>query len=292
MFFCNNYGYSPFPTIFTTIAHWAAHLMQKVKPDTAKSYINAIHSFHLENNFSTEAFNDPHLDLLIRGGKRVYGVKEKRLRLPLTASILLRILNEITNDEEGVNVKMVLCVAFAIFLRSGEFTWDTWGVQDHQFLLARTHVQFNSNYSVTLTLPSSKTDPYHKGAIIPIASSPSPSPLCPVTALHGLYSLYPHPSTYPLFSRPYGQPFTKRFFIAKVRELLLRAGIPSLGFSGHSIRKGAAVTAALNGVSRDDIKLLGRWKSDAVDNYLDSVYQSNHASYQLYLNTQLLQSNS
>ena len=40
------------------------------------------------------------------------------------------------------------------------------------------------------------------------------------------------------------------------------------GFSGHSIRKGAAVTAAENGISRDNIKLLGRWKSDAVDTYI------------------------
>ena len=186
----------------------------------------------------------------------------------------------------------MLCVAFATFLQSGEFTWNTWTAQHHQFHLARMHIQFNSNHSVTLTLPSSKMDPYHRDATIPLASSPNPSPLCPVTALHSLYSLYPHPPTHPLFSCPYGQSFNKQFLIAKIRELLLHAGIPSLGFSGHSIRKGAAVTAALNGVSRDDIKLLGHWKSDAVDNYLDSFYQSNHTSYQLHLNTQLHCSNS
>ena len=75
--------------------------MQKVKPETANSYINAIRSFHLERNFSIEVFSDPRLDLLIRGGKRVYGDKETRVRLPLTASVLLRILNEVTSDEES-----------------------------------------------------------------------------------------------------------------------------------------------------------------------------------------------
>src|SRR5277367_2429637 len=35
-------------------------------------------------------------------------------------------------------------------------------------------------------------------------------------------------------------------------------------FSGHSLRKATAVTA-LNWCSRDEIKLLGPWKSDAVD---------------------------
>jgi len=97
---------------------------------------------------------------------------------------------------------------------------------------------------------------------------------------------------HPLFSRPYGQPFAKQFLIAKIRESLLRARIPSLGFSGHSIRKGAAITAALNGVSRDDIKLLERWKSDAVDNFLDSFSQSNRTLYQLHLNTQFHRSTS
>jgi hypothetical protein len=258
--------------------------MHKVKPETAKGYITAVRSFHLEHNLSVIAFNDPRVDLVIRGGKRVYSDKGKRVRLPLTASILLRIVNELRNDEEGINIKTALCVAFAAFLRSGEFTWDSWTAQHHQFHLSRNHIQFNSN-SVMLTLPASKTDPYRKGVIIPLASSSSP--LCPVTALRNLYSLYPRPASQPLFSRPFGQPFTKQFMISKIRELLLRAGIPTLGFSGHSIRKGAAVTAASNGMSRDNIKLLGRWKSDAVDVYLDTINQSNHISNLLNLNSQL-----
>ena len=91
-------------------------------------------------------------------------------------------------------------------------------------------------------------DPYHKGTCIPLASSPA-SPLCPVTALQNLYSSYSHPPIHPLFSHPFGQSFTK-FIINKIRELLLRTGIPTLGFSNQSIYKGAAVTSAMNGVSK------------------------------------------
>ena len=43
----------------------------------------------------------------------------------------------------------------------------------------------------------------------------------------------------PLFARTMG-PFSKSYFIAQIHELLLQAGIPTHGFSGHSIRKGAA----------------------------------------------------
>jgi hypothetical protein len=39
--------------------------------------------------------------------------------------------------EEGINVKAALCVAFAAFLRSGEFIWDTWSSNSHPSHLSR-----------------------------------------------------------------------------------------------------------------------------------------------------------
>jgi len=128
--------------------------MRTAKPATASSYLNALRSFHLKSGFPTSVFEDPRIDLVIRGGKRVFGEGLKRLRFPLTSSILLPVINEIGNDEEGINVKSALCVAFAAFLRSGEFTWDTWSSQHHESHLARKHVIFNADFnSVTITLP-------------------------------------------------------------------------------------------------------------------------------------------
>jgi hypothetical protein len=77
-----------------------------------------------------------------------------------------------------------------------------------------------------------------------------------------------------------------------MRELLLNAGIPTVGFSGHSIRKGAAVTTDRNGLSKLDIKLLGRWKSDAVDIYINERQKPDLIQRILHLNAQLLSPNS
>ena len=261
--------------------------MRTAKPATAKSYLNALRSYHLESGIPTSVFQDPRIDLVLRGGKRIYGEGTKRLRLPLTSAILLRIINELDNDEEGLNVKSALCVAFAAFLRSGEFTWDSWSPEHHKSHLARKHIAFNpATNSMTLTLPASKTDPYHQGVEIHLASSTSP--LCPVTALRVLLNTYPRSPTSPLFARPFSQPFTKQFLVLKIHKLLLQAGIPNTGFSGHSIRKGATVTAAQNGISREDIQLLGRWKSDAVDVYINEIHQSEHFQKLLSLNSILL----
>jgi hypothetical protein len=88
--------------------------------------------------------------------------------------------------------------------------------------------------------------------------------------------------------RPPGHPFSKPYFIFKMHELLLNAGISTSGYSGHSLRKGAAVTADLNGISRHDIKLLGRWTSDAVDVYINERLKPDHIQKILRLNAQLL----
>src|SRR5579859_6999692 len=189
---CRKYNYYPsFPTSFKTISHWLAEIMSSIKPTTAKSYLHVLHSRHLKLNSSIKVFKDARIDLIIRGRKRVFGEGTKKLQLPLTAPIFFRVFNGIRNDEEGVNLKLALCMAFAAFLRSGEFTWDSWSRQHHVTHLTRKHIHFNllSN-SVTLTPLASKTDPYHNGVDIQLASSSSA--LCPVTALKLQFNSYPH----------------------------------------------------------------------------------------------------
>ena len=45
-----------------------------------------------------------------------------RLRYPLTAPIVLRLVNQIMLDEERINLKAAFYMTFPAFLRSGEFT--------------------------------------------------------------------------------------------------------------------------------------------------------------------------
>lgn len=75
-----------------------------------------------------------------------------------------------------------------------------------------------------------------------------------------------------------------------MHQLLLNAGIATLGYSGHSLRKGAAVNADRNGISKHDIKLLGRWKSNVVDVCIDERRKPELIHKILRLNAQLLSS--
>ena len=133
-------------------------------------------------------------------------------------------------------------------------------------------------------LPSSKTDPYGKGTAIHL--SQANSTLCPVQALTTLFCKQSKLPNDPLFSRTLSS-FNRAYIVDKIKELLLRAGISNSNFSGHSLRKGAAVTAAANGISKENIKLLDRWRSDAVDIYINELSEKDHIKKLLQLNAQL-----
>jgi hypothetical protein len=194
--FCGKHSYPPFSSSILAASHWLSILLATIKATTAKSYLSALRSFHIRTGQSTAAFDDERLNVIIRGGKCVYGEGSKAVRYPITSEFSFEWF-ETVNNEEGINAKAALCVGFAAILRSGEFTWDTWFPDSHHTCLSRKHVVFKSDGSVILTLPTSKTDPFHIGVDIYLAQSPR-SPLCPVAALHHLFHRYPVPPPCPL----------------------------------------------------------------------------------------------
>lgn len=97
---------------------------KQVKPATAKAYISALRSLHLQHNYNTSAFDDPRIELILKRGKRIHDEGARRIRLPLTSEILSRLIQYIPNDEDGLNLKAAFCMAYAGFLRSGEFMWE------------------------------------------------------------------------------------------------------------------------------------------------------------------------
>ena len=65
-----------------------------------------------------------------------------------------------------------------------------------------------------------------------------------------------------------GSPLTRAKLVVHLHEVLTKAGVNTAGYSGHSIRNGAASAAARAGLSDSFIQTLGRWKSSAFLTYL------------------------
>src|SRR5947207_8308022 len=81
--------------------------------------------------------------------------------------------------------------------------------------------------------------------------------------------------------------FSKFYFITQIHELLLQAEISTHGFSDHSIRKKVAIFISARGISKNDIKLMDRWKSDVVLIYINETTIWKHNNKLLLLNKQL-----
>ena len=126
--------------------------------------------------------------------------------------------------------------------------------------LPRKHIQFNQDRSVMLMLPSSKMDPFTKGIDIHLATHPI-SPLCPIIALQLLVTQCPAP--------PNAHQEDQR--------TPPKSWYPN---SRHSLWKGAAISTVMKGLSRDEIKLLGRWQSDAINIYINNLPQATQSKSQ------------
>ncbi|KAJ8472984.1 hypothetical protein ONZ45_g16464 [Pleurotus djamor] len=253
---------------------WAASLGARgLQPKTIKSYISAVRSLHLDADLPFDACESPVLQRLLRGIKRFHGERDRLAKLPITLDIMRRLSSIPSPTFDDVVFLTAVRLAFAGFLRCGEFTTSRAGQFDPNVHLSRSSIKFvpsvgNATH-IVLTLPASKTDPFRKGVSIYISSAPG-AHTCPVTALSHLFTSHPLPPSSPLFVMSDGNPLTRSVFIAKLKTALLAAGIQPTGYSGHSFRRGAATAAASSGFLDHEIQQLGRWRSDAYKLYIDT----------------------
>ena len=118
---------------------------------------------------------------------------------------------------------------------------------------------------IRIHLRHSKTDPFREGAFIFLPRTKDD--LCPVAALLAWLTVRGI-SPGPLFSFASGASLTRAALVKHLREVIQAAGMDPRDFSGHSFRSGAATTANLQGISDANLKLLGRWKSNAYQRYV------------------------
>jgi hypothetical protein len=115
----------------------------------------------------------------------------------------------------------------------------------------------------------SKTDHFNKGFNVYIGCARHDvCGLCAVVAyLDWKRSVGQMAPDAPFFSMD-GAALSKSMFVQNTRMYLALLGLDSGRFSGHSFRSGGATSAAQAGLADWEIKLLGRWTSDAYQRYI------------------------
>ena len=211
-----------------------------------------------------------HLHYVLRGCHRTCPSSVRPQRLPISPQIL-RLLHRYwsnqPHDQDTVCLWAACCVGFFGFLRSGEFTCDSWASY-HPSMLSLCDAAINDRSNPTivhLTLRCSKTDVFGAGVTLHLGRTGDV--ICPVSALLSYLANRP-PTPGPLFLLKSGNPLSRSFLVSSIRNALSTFDIDVSCYNGHSFRIGAATAAAQANIPDSTIKSLGRWRSSVFTRYL------------------------
>jgi hypothetical protein len=250
----------------------------RISPDSIQANLSAIKSIHVDRRVECFVFDSPWIKRILAGIRRCYSSPRSKQAEPMTEEVLQRITDVNTTNLQQLNFSVASIVAFAGFLRMGEFTIKDSQAKEppevyQQTRLTRSDVTFGADDShAILRLKRSKSDVDHHGVDVLLAASPG-SPTCPVIALRKLFNTQPLPDSAPLFGWS-GKPLKRTWMINNMRNKLRTERVSvSAKYSGHSFRRGAAQKAYDNGLTEADIQALGRWTSDAFKRYYSQSLQ-------------------
>ena len=143
--------------------------LQKLSAASAKKHLSGI-SHCLKNNFLADYTKCEPVSKVMRGYSRM--AKTQDLRLPISLELLQLICdilpNVCTNGYEVLLFRAAFIVAFSALLRVSELTAIDKRTNGHAILFSGINI---SDRSVTLLLPSSKTDQAGKGMKIHLSVS-------------------------------------------------------------------------------------------------------------------------
>lgn len=215
---------------------------------------------------------------LLKGYRKLAPVRD--VRLPITLPLLRQVIQSLeftTSSAYQKRLLSALCsLAFFSFLRIGELTTST-GQHDNLIMLSQLDRLIDRQGKVQ-ALQLSLYQYKHSNPGQPFVIYIYPENICcPVQLILDYISLRGYTQG-PLFCWPDGRPISRAYFIEQLNAALKFNNLDSSLYKAHSFRIVAASWAAAKGFSDSQIRLLGRWKSNAFLRYIRTPSLSTQSS--------------
>ena len=234
------------PTSELLLCRYCSFLVgNKLSHSTIKCYLAAMRHLHI-----AEGYGDPAISKMAKLEQVLKGIKstqaksiEKRVRLPITRELLLKLKKEWVEREssrDGTMLWAASALCFFAFLRSGEITIPSDLAYDKGAHLSFDDVKVDSLSNpkmLRVRIKASKTDPFRLGVDVYVCRTEGP--LCPLEAVLK-YMTVRGKGPGPLFQFQDGRPLIRVRFVAGVQEALRKAGVEYQNYSGHSFRSGGS----------------------------------------------------
>ncbi len=190
-------------------------------------------------------------------------------RLPITFQILNLLVpalqHTVSSLYDRVLLQAMFLLAFHAFLRVGEITVSSHSA-NHALLYQDISFEFVGG-KVSGIIISLEHFKHSSAQARMFVKANSASHLCPANALLAFLKLRgAHQG--PLFTIAPRCAVSRSFFSQALSSVIQYIGLDPRRYKSHSFRIGAATTAQLLGHTSQEIKSMGRWRSDAFSRYI------------------------
>ena len=251
------------------LALFIAYLFRsQYAPSTVMTYVSCLGYCH-----KLKGFSDPskvfYVAQMLKGFNKVGFRLDSRL--PITLPILDKLISvapSLVGSPYQICQFQAMCsLAFFAFLRIGEMT-STSGRSDTSPLQISHISKLLSSSRDLIAFKITFGNFKHSYNVRPFSILVSRQPQsCPVELLAKYLAMRgPRPGA--LFITVDGAPVSRSHFSNQLSSAIQFCGLSPSVYKGHSFRIGAASHAADKGLSDAQIRLLGRWKSNAFLKYL------------------------
>lgn len=274
--FCEEHGLVPVPATEHTLLLYITYLFfqEKLKNTTIRVYLSSVRSMHIMHGCENPLEGSLRLQLALRAMD--INSEPPKQKLPITFKLLSGFSVYLSQSVSSRLIWAATTLAYFGCFRAGELTVGDGDRYDASRHLTVNDVQFNSTSDghpyMSVFIKRSKTDYSNQGVHVHVGCTGKS--VCAVCAMQQYLccrrrsEVGPIHVESPLFQFPDGSVLTKRIFIEQTKFLLSCLGISPRQYSGHSYRVGSATSAAGSGFRDYELKLLGRWSSEAYQRYV------------------------
>ena len=227
---------------------------------TIATYVAGL-SFHQKIRGGSDPLDSFLIKKLLQGCKRTRRSIDSRA--PVTSELLEKILNAVQSicysDYETVMFKAAFALAFYGLMRISELVYTNG--QSNALTLCDVKIE---QKALLVTIQSSKSNSK------PVTLQPYTKSLpqsCPEALIKNYLDMRPaKPGVLLVHMNELG--LTRYQFSSVLNKIVAFLGLPTANFKTHSFRIGRATQLAIQGVSDESMKLMGRWRSEAYKGYV------------------------
>ena len=261
--FCRSLNLIPVPAEAETVLLYVTHLHnQSTSHGSIKVHLAAIRNLHIINGYAPPDNSHPPLKMAIKAIQDSTPAPSQKL--PLTFEKIKLLWPLVKKDKNSKLWQAVLSLAFFAGLRCNEYAVSS--TSSTQYAPRVNSVSFLPNGVMKFKVVRSKTRIHGMTVTLGCSQVEICAPCKMVNYLKSHEESHVKADSF-LFQLQ-GSPLTSSMVNCFIASLVQAAGWDSSLYSAHSLRAGAASSAAQAGFQEWEFKKLGGWESKAYQSYI------------------------